>query len=216
MTRIDFCKPYLLALYLLNRKQSNVRMNVGELQSRFFLPRDDYLEGEVVGHMLHQNWVVAPAGDPSASMIITENGKIHAETYMEQGLHVLEVVSEMSIAAEVPSVAVGERIPASDRIVLLTDNQEELDALRTSLAELSDQLKDANDVGAMTELEVDEARREIWLLEQSFNCQGVRVDWIEPIAKGCLKWISEKAAGATVGEAAKKALLAFLKWLAVT
>ncbi len=93
-------------------------------------------------------------------------------------------------------------IPASDRIVLLTDNQPAVEAVRTSLSELSAQLENANDVGEMTLLDVEQARSEIWHLEEAFKAERVRVAWIEPLAKNSLKWIAEKAAGAAVGKAA--------------
>jgi hypothetical protein len=104
-------------------------------------------------------------------------------------------------ASSLPSLHKSEA-PASDRIVLLSDNQPAIEAVRASLSELSAQLQKANDVGEMTLSEVEQARNEIWHLEQAFNAERVRVDWIEPFAKNSLNWIAEKAAGAAVGKAA--------------
>jgi hypothetical protein len=60
----------------------------------------------------------------------------------------------------------------------------------------------------MTPFEVEEACREVWLLEQLFKEERVRVNWVEPIAKSCLRWVADKAAGAAVGKYALKVLAA--------
>jgi hypothetical protein len=109
---------------------------------------------------------------------------------------------------EVSSAQRSNFVPASDRIVLLSDNQPQLIEARASVASLGEQLKTGNDLGELTEDEIEEARREVWFLEQALQNEAVRVDWIEPLAKACLKWIAAKAAEQVVGTLALMALAA--------
>jgi len=99
-------------------------------------------------------------------------------------------------------------IPASDRIVKRSDNSAGFASAENSLEQLIAQLDTANDLGSLTAEEIEEARREVWILEQSIKQEAVRVDWIEPIAKACLKWIATKAAEQVVGTLAMAALAA--------
>ena len=88
MTRNEFCKPYLVALYLKNRSESGIVSSVDDLQGEFDLPRDDYLESEVVEHLNFQGVTISPPGEfgRSAGMAINSNGKAIAENYIEEGI----------------------------------------------------------------------------------------------------------------------------------
>lgn len=99
-------------------------------------------------------------------------------------------------------------IPASDRVVRLTDNQSEATNARLGLSNLGAQLNTANDIGGFSLEEIEEAKREVWLLQQELNREAIRVDWIESMAKACLKWIAVKSAEQIVGALALAALAA--------
>ncbi len=107
-------------------------------------------------------------------------------------------------------------VPASDRLVLASDNLERAIAARDATARLLAQLDVGNDVGELTAEDVQLARREVWLLQQAIAEQALRVDWVESLAKTSLKWVAEKAAGSAVGDLAVAALLAIAKWLEFT
>lgn len=101
--------------------------------------------------------------------------------------------------------------PAADRIVTFRDNQPAIDEAREALKALSDHLRDSNDHGDLTAAEVEEAAREVMILEHAFACEALRADWIMPIATRSLRWIADKAAGAVIGLLAVKALIAIAK-----
>ena len=116
-------------------------------------------------------------------------------------------LSEISLSSE-GLVEEYTLIPASDRIVRLTDNQPEATNARLALSNLDKQLDTANDIGGFSSEEIEEAKREVWLLQQELNREAIRVDWIESIAKACLKWIAVKSAEQIVGTLAIAALAA--------
>ncbi|MGN6271412.1 MAG: hypothetical protein ACTHM0_16130 [Sphingomonas sp.] len=104
----------------------------------------------------------------------------------------------------------GEEVaaPAADRIVTFQDNQPAADDARAALEALSTQLRSGNDFGDLTPVEVEEAAREVMLLEHAFACEAIRVDWIMPIATRTLRWIASEAGRAMVGQLAVAALAA--------
>jgi len=99
-------------------------------------------------------------------------------------------------------------IPAADRLVTVDHNSENSVSARSALSDLSAHLASSNDFGDLSIDEVEEAKREVWLLEQAIMQEAVRIDWIEPMAKACLKWIALKAAEQTIGAFAIAALTA--------
>lgn len=101
--------------------------------------------------------------------------------------------------------------PAADRVVSFQDNQPAIDEAREALKTLADHLRDSNDHGELTTAEIEEAAREVMILEHAFACEALRVDWIMTIATKSLRWIADKAAGALIGRLAIDALIAIAK-----
>jgi hypothetical protein len=101
-----------------------------------------------------------------------------------------------------------ETVPASDRMVRLSDNYEGAVSARAAVSDLSAALHQANDIGDLSSEEIEEAKREVWLIDQIVNQESVRIDWIESVAKACLQWIAVKAAEQVVGSLALAALTA--------
>lgn len=109
---------------------------------------------------------------------------------------------------EVEAPSNGVEVPAADRIVSITHNSDAALSARSALSDLTSQLATGNDFGNLSEAEVEEAKREVWLLEQAIKQEAIRIDWIEPMAKACLLWIATKAAEQVVGTLALAALAA--------
>jgi hypothetical protein len=99
--------------------------------------------------------------------------------------------------------------PAADRIVRFSDNAPKLVSTQIALENLSQQLSGGNDYGELSVDEVEEAKREVWILSQLIQQEAVRISWVEPLAKNCLQWIAAKAAEQVLGALAIAALTAF-------
>jgi hypothetical protein len=119
-----------------------------------------------------------------------------------------ETDNKLSVVRQATVENSAEFAPASDRIVRITDNQIEAANAKLALSDLDSHLREANDIGGFSPEEIEEAKREVWLLEQELNQAFVRVDWIEPLAKACLQWIAVKAAEQIAGALAIAALTA--------
>jgi hypothetical protein len=102
--------------------------------------------------------------------------------------------------------------PAADRIVTYDDNQQGFEEVRSSLRAVSEQLSLGNDHGNLSEEDVQQARRDILILSHAFECEAIRTGWLLGPALKCLKWIADKAVGATVGQLAMKAFDAVIRW----
>jgi hypothetical protein len=143
---VEFSKPYLVALYTMNKAQSNVAANVGEIISKFLVQRDDYFEGEIVEYLTHQGWVRTSAGavDPTAPMIITTSGKIYAEALISEGVEVLDLNDWIDDHNDQTS-AITE-VPAADRIVTLGHNSEAHAEVKAGIGDLKEALRSTNDI----------------------------------------------------------------------
>ncbi len=137
MTRGEFAKPYLVALYKQHRIDQERRPSIADLIKEYQLPRDEYLENELYEYLGLNGW----AKDPHLStemidgrLFISGNGKIVAESYIEEGVNPVRR-DEKSTAHDYP-------VPASDRIVTLTDNQ--INAVEAPIADLLQALQDDN------------------------------------------------------------------------
>jgi hypothetical protein len=93
-------------------------------------------------------------------------------------------------------------VPASDRIVLLSDNDPGLQHIKSQTSALSAMLTTSNDVGDLTPDEAVAAAAEISALGAMLDQPSVRLSTIASYATKSLKWVAEKAAGAAVGKAA--------------
>ena len=202
MTRVEFSKPYLVALYTMNRAHSNVAANVGEIISRFRVPRDDYYEGEIVEYLTHQGWARSPGdtSDPTAPMIITTNGKIYAEVLIEEGIEAFDVSSSLDDDSGRGFVEL--QVPAADRVVTLYHNAPEIYQIISEAQALENHLRTANDLGSLSEEERKAAVNEVRLIKEAFDADFVRPALVFERAKTTLQWIGNKAAEAAIGAAA--------------
>ena len=71
-----------------------------------------------------------------------------------------------------------DHVPASDRIVRLTDNQPALDLAIQSVVDLKDQLELGNDIGDLSLDELEVAKREVYWLEHALKQDALRFDWM--------------------------------------
>jgi hypothetical protein len=103
-------------------------------------------------------------------------------------------------------------IPASDRVVSLSDNQPATEIVK-ELERLERTLETSNEAAeALGDLR-DVALEEVKTLRSMFTRKFLFVASASQYAKKALGWIAEKAGGAAVGEAAKLALAHIIKFL---
>ena len=86
-------------------------------------------------------------------------------------------------------------------------------AAKDALDKLSTALKTGNDVGGLSEEEVQSAISEVAALRQMLDAAKIRAGVLATQARQSLKWIGEHAAKAAVGDLAKKALSLILSLL---
>ncbi|WP_397505874.1 hypothetical protein [Qipengyuania sp. R86523] len=111
-------------------------------------------------------------------------------------------------------LVIARGIPASDRIVNRTDNQDLADQAVASLADLRDELSSqSNEIGEAFGDDREIAINEIEQLSSMVEKPRIRVNSILAYARRSLSWIAEKAGGASVGDLAKRALAIFIEWL---
>jgi hypothetical protein len=104
-------------------------------------------------------------------------------------------------------------VPASDRMVTPSDNQEAYDNSVASLAELESELRISNEAGDVFGDDRQVAAQEISTLQILIAGARVRSEPTLAFAKKCLSWIAEKAGAAAIGELAKRALASLIAWL---
>ncbi len=104
-------------------------------------------------------------------------------------------------------------LPASDRLVSSSDNQEAYDQSILSLDELSKELESSNEAGDVFGDNREIVESEISALRRLITGARVRAEPTLAYAKKCLGWIMEKAGIATIGELAKRALTHLIDWL---
>lgn len=97
-------------------------------------------------------------------------------------------------------------VPASDRIVTLSDNQPEVVEVRQEIHRLEEQVRISNEVGEIFGDDRQIALEEISTLRAMFSRSRVRAAAAIAFASRSLGWIAEKGAAAAVGEAAKRLL----------
>lgn len=105
-------------------------------------------------------------------------------------------------------------IPASDRIVLRSDNEPAAEEAVGALADLENELRsNSNEVGDISGDDLEIAIGEVDRLTQMANQRRIRVAPLLALARKTLGWIAEKAGAAGVGDLAKRALATLFDWL---
>ena len=100
MTRGEFAQPYIVAIYLTKRSNPDFRPKVRDLIKAYDLPRDPYLESELVETLINHGWINASNIDTSYDNLpldISFQGKSAAESKLSSGF-VLEKISSVSVA----------------------------------------------------------------------------------------------------------------------
>lgn len=208
----DFSKQFLVAAYLENQRIGDA-VESGLIARSYNLKFGPNWIVRVVEGAIKHGWMagsVNAGGDEYQVIYLTGAGMVEAERLIGQGVEV--AWHGVTIEGEVTTIDNTnnsyDRVPASDRVVRITDNQIEAANAKSALSNLYSCLREANDIGGFSPEEIEEARREVWLLEQELLQEVVRIDWIEPLAKACLQWIAVKAAEQIVGALAIAALTA--------
>lgn len=203
----DFAEKLLIAVYQETDRTGEPYQRIGPLLAKYNISYKPLWISQVADeweHLYFRDVSRVLNGYEHWSFRISAQGVRKIEDMYGDKDGVGEILAP--VGEEQPSEAA---VPASDRIVRLSDNYEAVRSARVAVSDLSAALSHANDIGGFTPDEIDEAKREVWLLDQIVSQEAVRVDWIEPIAKACLQWIAVKAAEQVVGTLALAALTAF-------
>ena len=159
--------------------------------------------------------------------LLAEQGFVSTSEY-DSGFRILYTVSEDGIAlaeglkpvpdliAEANSDEASKAlIPASDRIVLKSDNQTAANAAISILGEIEDQLNSgSNEIGEAFGDDKEVAAKEVSLLKELVQQTKIWAQSTLEFGKKTLGWIVEKAGGAAIGDLAKRALQILFDWLA--
>ena len=98
-----------------------------------------------------------------------------------------------------------------DKVIELDQTSLEVIDVADELASLRRALSEANDVGGLSPEEIDVAVAEVSLLSNLWSQTRVRASQLIATAQSTLSWIVERAAGAAVGEIAKRLLEAIVR-----
>lgn len=149
MTREEFSKPYLVAVYREHRRGDNGYQTPSELLKRYDLPRHAYFEGEVAEFMGSQGWGGYTNNEQGfTGFKIGPAGKIIAERLIEGGIDPAFKGEDNSSSGDQNTLTqlaayTQTAIPASDRIVLISDNQVKL--IEPQVDALLDALRGSNE-----------------------------------------------------------------------
>ena len=163
--------------------------------------------------------IVDLAGDPN-------NGLIEAESKSYRYLELYEKYDALRKYAQFgddwarlmisklrEGLASKSLVPASDRVVLLTDNSEEVSEIVAAAVALRTQLLIGNDLGDLTPEQAQAAANEVAQLEVAFTSGHVRAGATFERARATLEWIAKEAGGALVGMAATALFVLIAKLL---
>ncbi|WP_447724510.1 hypothetical protein [Sphingomonas koreensis] len=104
-------------------------------------------------------------------------------------------------------------VPASDRIVSKSDNQEAYEHSVEALDNLQSALATGNEAGDIFGDDRDVVAQEVSTLASLVKQARVRAEPVIALARKCLGWIAEKAGSAAIGDLAKRALSSLMDWL---
>ncbi|HMG48441.1 MAG TPA: hypothetical protein VK614_13400 [Allosphingosinicella sp.] len=107
------------------------------------------------------------------------------------------------------------RVPASDRVVSLDHNDENLRNIDVELEVLRQRILRGNDVGDMTDAEREAAASEVYQLHLMLQDRQVRIAALIERSRGTLVWIADKAGGAAIGTMALAILQAICSYFGV-
>lgn len=145
MSREEFIKPYIVALYKETRIKEDTELSINELASLYELPRDPYFESKAGTAISNKGWVSPEFSTLTADsrMRITFAGETSAEILRQQGSDPKRKDGIRPKAVTSDGLPEGLGIPASDRVVSLTDNQ--IEAVEPQLNDLIEIVRGNND-----------------------------------------------------------------------
>ena len=147
------------------------------------------------------------------SAALTPGGIRKVEKELRDSESIISIYRDNGLVGLEDDTILVRGIPASDRIVLQTDNQEAHDAAVNALSELEKELETNNVVGdALGDLR-QIAMLEVNVLKKISSGQRVRAEPLIALARKSLLWIAEKAGSASVSDIAKRALSLLIDWL---
>jgi hypothetical protein len=104
---------------------------------------------------------------------------------------------------------------SSDVVVKIPSDSPEIAEIRERASELKRRIRTGNELGEITPEQASALSMEIGQLEQALSGEYVRSSELASRSRKTLGWVSEKAAGTFVGEAAKLLLKLILSFLGI-
>lgn len=145
---------------------------------------------------------------------LTPNGSRLVEIELRDADSLLSKYRDHGLDGLEDQLIVARGIPASDRIVLRSDNQSVADEAVSALTAVREELQSrSNEIGETLGDDRDLAIEEVQQLETMASRPRVRVEPLVSLARKTLGWIVEKAGLASVSDLAKKALALLIDWL---
>jgi hypothetical protein len=212
---IDWFRKKLLACcYLVSLSSHDGLVEAEIVASEYGLLGEIGWMQEAVNYFQSQGYIGLPLMFDDKSTVSIEgtvpifNGPISGRfLFTELG----KEVAKGSLKSAMMGVDESAFVPASDRIVKLSDNQPALDSALRAVFDLKVQLELGNDIGNLSLDELEVAKREVYWLEHALQQDALRLDWMERVATNCLKWIAVKASEQVIGSLAIEALKAIGK-----
>ncbi len=113
-------------------------------------------------------------------------------------------VAEKSVQALTQGGDPVEGVPASDRVVTLTDNQR--NEISGDISELSAEISRSNEAGLLLGDQKDRVQAELSAASSLFQASKVRLGALLAVLATPLRFLAEKFSGSAIGELAKKLL----------
>lgn len=95
-------------------------------------------------------------------------------------------------------------VPASDRVVLRSDNQDALQRVTEQIDIICDEMSSSNEIGDALGTDKEVLQGELAASKKLASAPAFRLQRLLGLILPCLRYLSEKFSGAAIGEAAKQ------------
>jgi hypothetical protein len=154
------------------------------------------------------------SGDiPTGNVYITSKGIRAVEKDLKDQKSIVSIFQRDGFDGSSISFVDLSTVPASDRLVSLSDNEPDAAQARIAVEELKHKLEQINDIPEKLIPFREVAINEVDLLSSLINGSVVRAATVVALARKLLPWLADKAGGAAISELAKRALSTILAWL---
>lgn len=185
-------------------QSSDKRLKKDEISKLFQIPISAKRVDLALDNLSRREFISKFAIDSSCS--IDNSGYRHVEEQLAQPNSFIRRYAEAGdewLGTQTLGLA---GVPASDRIVLRSDNQDAIEKIDQALDDISGELAKNNEVGAQLGDEKDVLQAEIEASKTLTNGKSFRIGRLISLLAPALKYLSDKFGGAAIGDAAKRLL----------